>query len=67
MSSMDVGRYKSVNVMNLRGGYQEPYVIIAPILDHRNGHYVRPNRVAFKYPDFKKMLIQMLMLKCSIL
>jgi hypothetical protein len=26
----------------------------APILDHKNGHYVRPNRVAFKYLDFKK-------------
>jgi len=28
--------------------------MIAPILDHKNGHYVRPNRVAFKYLDFKK-------------
>ncbi len=24
------------------------------ILDHKDGHYVRPNMVAFKYPDFKK-------------
>jgi hypothetical protein len=67
MSSTAIGRYKSVDVTNLRGGYQEPYVIIAPILDNRNGHYVRPNRVALKYRDFKKMLIHMLMLKCSIL
>jgi hypothetical protein len=27
---------------------------MAPILDHRNDHYVRPNKVAFKYLDFKK-------------
>ncbi len=27
---------------------------MAPILDHRNDHYVRPNKVAFKYHDFKK-------------
>jgi hypothetical protein len=25
-----------------------------PIPDHRNGHYVKPNRVALKYPDLQK-------------
>jgi hypothetical protein len=27
---------------------------MTPILDHEDGHYVRPNKVAFKYPNFKK-------------
>ncbi len=27
--------------------------LTTPIFDHRNGHYVRPNKVNFKYPDFK--------------
>jgi hypothetical protein len=54
MSSMAVGRYRSANVTNPKGGYQKPYVISVPILDHKYGHYVRPKRVAFKYPNFKK-------------
>ncbi len=40
--------------MNSRGGYQKSYVVTILILDHRDGHYVRPNKVAFKYLDFKK-------------
>jgi hypothetical protein len=28
--------------------------ITARILDHRNGHFVKPNRVALNYPHFKK-------------
>jgi hypothetical protein len=40
--------------MHLRRGYRESSTITTPILGHRNGHYVRPNRVAIKYPDFKK-------------
>jgi hypothetical protein len=51
---MVVGGYRSVDVMNLKGRYQEPYAITAQIFDHRNDHYVRLNRVAFKYPNFKK-------------
>jgi hypothetical protein len=54
MSSMAIRRYKSANAMNLKKGYQKPYVVRAPILDHEDGHYVRPNKVALKYPDFKK-------------
>jgi hypothetical protein len=54
LNSMAVGGYKSVDVTNPRGRYQEPSTITAQILDHRDGHYVRPNRVALKYPDFKK-------------
>jgi hypothetical protein len=46
--------YKSANVANLKRGHWKPYVVTTPILDHRDGHYVRPNRVAFKYPNFKK-------------
>ncbi len=54
MSSMAIGRYKSANVANQRGGYQEPSIITVPILDYKDGHYVRLNKVAFKHPDFKK-------------
>jgi hypothetical protein len=54
MSSMAIGRYKSADVANQRGGYWEPYVITAPILHHKDGHYVKPNKATFKYPDFKE-------------
>jgi len=54
MSSMDVGRYKSRYDPNPIGGYREPYVISAQIPNHRDGHSVRPNKVALKYLDFKK-------------
>ncbi len=54
MSSMDVGGYKSANAMNPKRGYQKPSIIITPIPDHKNGHYVRPNKVALKYHDFTK-------------
>jgi hypothetical protein len=53
MSSMDDGGCKSVDAMHSRGRYGEPIVVTAPILDHKNDHYVRPNRVVIKYPDFK--------------
>jgi hypothetical protein len=66
---MSVGGYKNANVVNPKGGYQEPSTIIAQIFDHKNGHYVRPNMVVLKYPIyiFKKMLIHMLMSECLIL
>jgi hypothetical protein len=51
---MVVGGYKSVDVTNPKGRYQELSTITTQILDHRDGHYVRPNRVALKYLDFKK-------------
>ncbi len=54
MSLMVVGGCKSTNVVHPKGGYQEPIVVIAPIYDHRYGHYVKLNMVAFQYPDFKK-------------
>jgi hypothetical protein len=54
MRSMVVGGYKSANAMQLRRGYQERMAVTTPILNHKDDHYVRPNRVAFKYPDFKK-------------
>jgi len=38
----------------LKGGYREPFAIITPIFHHIDGFYVKPNRVAFKYPNFKK-------------
>jgi hypothetical protein len=49
--------------MNSKGGYKQPFVITVPILDHRDGHYVRPNKVALNYPNFKKDVHP----KCSIL
>ncbi len=54
ISSMVVGGYKSVDVMNPRGGYWKPFAIITQIFDHRNGHYVKPNMVALKHFDLKK-------------
>jgi hypothetical protein len=54
MSLMVAKRYKNVNATNPRGGYQKPFVVTIPILVHGDGHYVKPNKVAFKYPDFKK-------------
>jgi hypothetical protein len=54
MSSMVIRRCKNVNVVHSRGGYREPIAVTIPIFDHRYGHYARPNRVAFKYPNFKK-------------
>ncbi len=41
-------------MVNPIGGYQEPYVINAQIYNQKYGHFVRPNMVAFKYPNFKK-------------
>jgi hypothetical protein len=67
MSSMVNGGYKSENVVNLKGGYQKPFIVTALIFYHRDGHYVRPNRITFKYPDFKKLLIQIFMSECLIL
>ncbi len=63
MNSMAAKGYKNANVMNSKGGYQKPFAIIVPILDHRDGHYVRPNKVTFNYPNFKKNVHP----KCSIL
>jgi hypothetical protein len=57
MSSMVAREYKSANATHLRGGYREPFVVITQIPNHKDGHYVRPNKLALKYLDFKKMLI----------
>ncbi len=35
-------------------GRREPSIVIVPIFDHRDGQYVRPNKVTLKYFDFKK-------------
>jgi hypothetical protein len=40
--------------MSSRGIYWEPPIIPLEIPDQRNGHSTRPNKVAFKYPNFKK-------------
>jgi hypothetical protein len=54
MSSLATRGYKSADAVNLKGGYQKPFDVTTLIFYHRDGHYVRPNRVAFKYPHFKK-------------
>jgi hypothetical protein len=54
MSSITIGGYRSIDVDNPRGGYQDAYVVTIGIPNHRNGHSMRPNRVVFKYLDFKK-------------
>jgi hypothetical protein len=54
MNSMATGGYRSVDAVNPKGGHQEPYTIIAQIIDDKNGHYVLPNKVAIKYLDLKK-------------
>jgi hypothetical protein len=52
MNLMAVGGCRSEDALYLKGGYREPIVVTTPILDHKNGHYVRPNKVVLKYPDF---------------
>jgi hypothetical protein len=52
MNSMATKGCKSA--VHLRGGYGEPIDVTMPSFDHRDGHYVRPNRVALKYLNFKK-------------
>jgi hypothetical protein len=54
MSSMATKGYESADVMNPIWGYRKPFIVIVPIFYHKVGHYVKPNKVAFKYPDFKK-------------
>jgi hypothetical protein len=54
MSLVAVGQHKNVNVVHPKGGYQKPIFVTAPFFYHRDGHYVTPNKVAFKYLDFKK-------------
>ncbi len=53
LSSMVVGTYINADVTNPKRGYREPYVITVPILDHIDGHYIKPKKVTFKYLDFK--------------
>jgi hypothetical protein len=54
MSSMVVGGYKSVDATNLRGGYWQPSIVTVQIFNYKNGHSIRPNKVALKYLNFKK-------------
>jgi hypothetical protein len=54
MSSIATRGYKNIDVEDPKGGHWETFVIIQGILKHRNGHFVRPNKVAFKCLNFKK-------------
>jgi len=57
MNSMATGRYRNVDVVNPKGGYQKPFILIIPNFYHRIGHYVKPNKVALSILISKKMLI----------
>ncbi len=65
MNSMATRGCKSTDVMHPKGKYSEPIIVTAPILDHKDGHYVKPNMVTLKYPNFKKDVD--VLLECSIL
>ncbi len=54
MNSMAIGGYRNIDVVNPRGGYRKSSIIIAQIPNHKDGHYVRPNKVSFKYHNFKE-------------
>jgi len=54
MNLMATGGYKNTYVANPKRGYQKSSVIITQIPEHKNGHSIKPNRVAPKYLDFKK-------------
>jgi hypothetical protein len=47
-------RFRNTNVEDLKGGYRRPFVITQGIPNHTNGHFVKSNKVAFKYLNFKK-------------
>ncbi len=53
MKLMVVGGCRSIDVVHSKGRYRKPIVVTTLILDHIYGHYVKPNKVAFKYLDFK--------------
>ncbi len=53
MNSIIVEKHININAENLKGGYHKPSIVIAKMPDHKNGHFVRPNRVALKYLDLK--------------
>jgi len=57
MNLVVIGGHKNTNVANPRGGYREPFVITTQIPNHKDTHFVRPNNLALKYHDSKKMLI----------
>ncbi len=67
MSSIAIRGYRSTDAKDPKGGHQEPSIIIQGISNHKNGHFVRPNKIALKYHDYKKKMTLMLMLECSIL
>jgi hypothetical protein len=53
-SSLVVRGYESTNARNMRGGYREPSIVTAGIIDNKNGCFMRLNKVTLKYPDLKK-------------
>jgi hypothetical protein len=37
--------YINADATNPKGEYRKPFVVVVPILDRRDGYYVRPNKV----------------------
>jgi hypothetical protein len=58
ISSIIAGRYKSTDVEDPKGGHWEPSIITQGIFDRKNGHFVKPSKVALKYLNFKKEIDQ---------
>jgi hypothetical protein len=58
---MAVGGCRSVDAMHSKGGYRKPIIETTSILDHKDGHYVMPNREFSNILISKMMLIKMLM------
>jgi hypothetical protein len=54
MSSIAIGGYRNTYVENPKGEYRGPSIMIQGIFNHKNGHFVKPNKVVFKYLDFRK-------------
>jgi hypothetical protein len=54
MSSIAARGYKSTDAKDRKGKYRGPFVMTQKKFNHKNGHFVRPNKVALKYIDFKK-------------
>jgi hypothetical protein len=54
MSSIATRGYRNTYSEDPKGGHQEPSIITQGTSDHINGNFMKPNMVAFKYPDFKK-------------
>jgi hypothetical protein len=56
MNTMAIGGYKNTNATNPRGIYWKPSVVTAQIPNHKDGHFIKPNKIVLKYLDLIKNL-----------